>query len=426
MNKLRKVIAKSIQKDEGLLKHGSILFFALIITSIFNYLFQVYVGRALGPANYGIFGSLVSILHILSVPAGVVRLTIARFISEFRAKSEYGKAKYLAFYSFKRLLFFGLGCSVLIIFCSGVITSFLHLPSRIPLLILGLVLLISVIYPIAIGVLQGLQNFFQLGLNHIFAAGFKLIFGVLLLFIGLGVNGALLALFLGPLVALLLAFIPLKFLFWEEKVEAKDYEIIQYSLPVLIAMLCLTLITSVDIILVKHFFDPTESGYYVAASLLAKVILFATLPIGNAMFPKVSELHAREEDTMPILRSSLFYVGLISLLCLIIYFVNPTFVVSTLFGSAYPGTIGLIGIFGVGMMFFSLSHINIMYKLAVKKFRFLYILTVAPILEIVLIVFFHFTLITVVEIFLIVAASLFFGMLFVDRSSDSFPLSKGS
>ena len=411
MNKLKKFI----QKDAGLLKHGSILFFALIITGIFNYLFQVYVGRALGPVDYGIFGSLVSILYILSVPAGVVHTTTTKFVSDFRAKSEYGKVKYLMFYSSKRLLFFGLGCFVLISVCSGVFTSFLHIPSRIPILIMGLVLLISMIYPLVVGILQGLQDFSQLALNQITGAGFKLIFGVLLVFIGLGVNGALLALFLGLLIALLLAFIPLRFLFREKKMETENCEILRYSLPVLIAMLCLTSIENTDIILVKHFFDSVEAGYYAAASLLAKVILFATGAIVGAMFPKVSELHAKEEDTLPLLKSSLFYVGLISLLCLIVYFVNPTFVVNALFGSKYPGTIGLIGVFGVGMLFFSLTCICVMYDLAVKDFKFLYPLIIASILEVFLIVFFHATLITVVEIFLITNVCLFFGMLLINK-----------
>jgi O-antigen/teichoic acid export membrane protein len=411
MNRLEKFI----QKDEGLLKHGSILFFALVITSIFNYLFQLYVGRALGPVNYGIFSSLVSILYILSVPAGVINTTITKFVSDFRAKSEHGKIKYLMLHASKRILVFGFGCFILIAVCSDVLASFLHVPSKRPIIILGLVLLISLLYPLVVGLLQGLQDFFQLALNQIAGAGFKLLFGISLVFIGLGVNGALLALFLGLGIAFLLAFIPLRFLFREQKMKTENYELVRYSLPVFTAMLCLTSIGNTDIILVKHFFDSIDAGYYAAASLLAKIIFFTTGAIVGAMFPKVSELQVIGEDSSPLLRSCLFYVGLISLPYLILYFGYPNFVVNILFGSKYPSTVGLIGLFGVGMLFFSWAYIGVMYDLAVNDYKFLYPLVIAAILQVFLIIFFHATLITVVEIFLIINAFLFLGILLVDK-----------
>jgi O-antigen/teichoic acid export membrane protein len=54
-------------RDDDLLKHASIMFIASIIAGVCNYIYQLYMGRALGPEEYGIFGSLFAIFYIISV-----------------------------------------------------------------------------------------------------------------------------------------------------------------------------------------------------------------------------------------------------------------------------------------------------------------------------------------------------------------------
>mgnify|MGYP003565942060 CR=1 FL=1 len=66
MNEFAKRSLEFLNHD-NLLKHSSIMFIATLIGSACNYLFQLYMGRALGPADYGVFGSLFAIFYILSV-----------------------------------------------------------------------------------------------------------------------------------------------------------------------------------------------------------------------------------------------------------------------------------------------------------------------------------------------------------------------
>jgi len=53
-----------LRKDE-LVKNGTIMFGT--IAGIFNYIYQVYMGRALGPEEYGIFGALFAIFYLLGI-----------------------------------------------------------------------------------------------------------------------------------------------------------------------------------------------------------------------------------------------------------------------------------------------------------------------------------------------------------------------
>lgn len=399
-----------LKTDNNLLKHSSIIFIATVISGVFGYLFQLYVGRALGPEGYGEFSALVSILIITSVPASTIITTVALFTSEYKAKAEYGKIKHLLVYSLNKLFIFGLIGFLLISLASGVIASFLKIPDTIPIFIIGLIFLVSAIYPLTTGALQGLQNFTQAGLNGIIGAAFKLAFSMVFIYIGWGVSGAMLALFVSTLLAFLLALVPLRFILKEASIKIQNRDILQYSLPVFVTSLIITLISNIDVVLVKHYFSATEAGYYSAASLISKVIFFVTAPIATVMFPKVSELHIKKEITINVLKNCLAYTCLLSLIAVIAYWAVPNFVVGMLFGQEYAEAIRIIGIFGIALMFFSLSYILIIYNMAIKNFSFLYITTAILLLEVSLLSIFHESLFTVVKILAILFIMLFIGL----------------
>ncbi|VVB91315.1 Polysaccharide biosynthesis protein [uncultured archaeon] len=406
-----KKIPNILKTDNNLLKFSSIIFIATILGGGINYFFQIYVGRALGPEGYGEFSALISLLYITSVPAGTISTTIVLFTSEFRANSEFGKIKYLLIYSIKKLLLFGIAGFILIWIASGVIASFLNIDSNIPILFIGLIFVISAVYPIVTGALQGLQKFIHAGINSILAAIVKLISGILLVYIGLGVNGAMLSLFISPLIAFLLALIPLRYILMEKSVKTPNMKILHYSLPVFITILIITLISNIDVMIVKHYFNANDAGYYSAASLISKIIFFVTGSIATVMLPNVSELHIKKENTLRILKNCLGYTFFLSTIAVFFYWVAPDFVVSLLFGREYAVATRIIGILGISMMFFSLSYMIIIYNIAIKNFRFIYMTTAILILEIILMSIFHENLYVVAKILAALFILLFAGLL---------------
>ncbi len=401
----------NLKIDNSLLKYSSIIFIATIFGGAINYLFQVYIGRALGPEGYGEFSALVSLLYITSVPAGTISTTIALFTSEYRGRSEFGKIKYLLIYSIKKLLIFGLTGFLLIGISSVAIASYLNLPTHIPILVIGLIFIISAIYPITTGALQGLQKFTHAGINGILASIFKLISGILLVYIGWGVNGAMLSLFISPLFGFLLALIPLRFIMKEVSIKTQNMEILQYSFPVFITIFIITLISNIDVMIVKHYFNAADAGYYSAASLISKIIFFATGSIATVMLPKVSELNLKRENTLSVLKNCLGYTFFISLVAVLVYWMLPDLVVGMLFGMEYEETTRIIGILGLAMMFFSLSYIIIIYNIAVKNFRFIYMTAAVLLFEIILLSVFHETLFAVTKILSVLFFMLFAGLI---------------
>jgi len=79
-----------------------------------------------------------------------------------------------------------------------------------------------------------------------------------------------------------------------------------YAVPTFVTVLFLTSFTSTDVILVKHFFNSHDAGFYAGLSLIGKVIFYFTAPIPAVMFPLLVKRHATGKNFV-----NLFYLALI-------------------------------------------------------------------------------------------------------------------
>ena len=394
---------------DRLTKQISVVFIASTVTNIANYLFHVFMSRTLGPSSYGIMVSLISIFFIISIPATTIQTSIAKYTSHFKAQNQYGKVGVLLSGSLKGLSLAGIAAFIIFLLGSSYIASFLKISSKIPVIIVGASLSFALILPSPLGILQGLQRFGQFGANLVIQSFSKLLLGILLVYLGLGVSGALSAFTISFLAGLLIALISLAFLFRQSNTDddVNFSEIYRYSFPVLITILCFTLLTNIDVVLVKRFFASSEAGYYSAASIVSKIIIYLPGAIGAVMFPRTSELYSLNQDTISVLRRSLFYTALLCGGAMVGYFSIPSFIVKVIFGEQYLATIPLIGVFGLAMCFFSLTNILLMYQLSIHRLEFVKILIIATALEVVLITLFHRTLTQVILSLLIVSLFLF-------------------
>ncbi|RLG00984.1 hypothetical protein DRN58_02700 [Thermococci archaeon] len=382
-----------MDNNSNLLKHGSIIFISIIVARFFGYIFQIYVARVLGPEDYGIFGSLFSLFLILTIPVGTIQTVISRFTSDYKVKSEYGKIKSLMISALKKLSKVGILGFVLMILASFPLAKFLKIPTPIPLFILAISIIFSFIVPVAMGILQGLQNFKWLGLNMSLQTLFRLIFAILLISLRLSINGVILSFSLGYLFSFLLCFVPLRFLFNEkdnnENLEIS--EIYKYTYPVLVATGILLLMQNIDVILVKHFFSSEEAGFYAAASNIGKIIFFLGSGLAIALFPKVSELHSAGKPSLNLLRESLIYIVPLSVLFIVGCALFNEFITTLFFGLEYLYSATLLPYFATAMSFLGISSIIFRYLIAIKNFKFLIPLLITASLETAAILFFHST-----------------------------------
>jgi len=269
------------------------------------------------------------------------------------------------------------------------------------------------------GGLQGLQRFGSLAFNLIVNGGLKLALVILFVRLGLGPLGAMGAIALSYFIVVFLSFFLLRgFLSRAKGISPKEpnpeisnpfniSEVYHYFFPVGITLLCFMVLTSVDLILVKHFFTPLEAGYYSVAQMVGKIILFLPLPIIMVMFPKLSSMESQREKKLKILEKSLWLSGFSCTIVALICILFPSFVMKILTGEVYFKCVPLIRYFSVNMTFFSVALIILYYQISTNKRMFLYPLFLLTLIQIGLIIIFHKTLIQVLMTVSIIAFCLF-------------------
>jgi len=379
------------------LKDNLVLFIGLFTNAAFSYLFHFIMGRSLGPSGYGDLNVIIAINYIILVFFNTIQTSITRFTAKYKTKNEFGKVNSLIRSASKSLLKKSLIISFIFSLTIPLLGKFLKLSNPWILIWLIPIIIISLIYPITRGALQGLQKFKSLSISYIGEGSIKVISGIILIALGLKTHGAVIAIGIGLILSYLLTLKPLKTILKTAKESINKKEIYSYSFPALITIFFLTLMFSLDILLVKHFLPEKQAGFYAALAIFGKVILFSIIPITQVMFPKITEAKELNKNYKKILYKSLILSSLISIIILAIFFFLPKLMVTTLFGNEYSSIIPLLGLMGLMMVFFSISYLLCFYNLSLNRKNFNWIILVFLIAEITAIITSHTTLFEIIR-----------------------------
>ncbi len=375
-------------KDESLVRDSLILFAATMIANLSGFLYHFVMGRILGPADYGILGVGLSLFYILLVPLFVIQMSISKFVSKFKARDDKKSIDTLYRRSLRKILALGLVFTLAFVLLSFFLSNYLKTPI-IVLWIVALAVPFVLLLSINRGLLQGMQDFRNLGKNFIAEALTKFIVGVVLTVIGLGVFGAVFGMTASYIFAFIFSFIILKKYRKKNNKKLDSKIIYKYSVPVLIALLSLTLFYSLDIIMVKHYFNDINAGYYAAFSLLGRIAFFASLAIVFVLFPKVSEMHELGKANIHLLKKAMVLISIVCGVIILGYLMFPKLVVLVLFGSQYLSITKYIAVFAVIMALFSYVYLISFYNLSINRTGFVYYLTLLNIAEVLLLIKFH-------------------------------------
>lgn len=395
-----------------IIKEGTLLFISTMIGNIASYFFQFFMSRKLSIEDFGVFNSLMSLFIITAVPIGTLLTIIARYTSQFKAKGEYEKIHIMYKSAGSRIALIGIICVIAFIFLSGNIMVFLNLSARAPIVIIGLMLAVNFILTLNLGVLQGLQRFWFLGVNMGLNGVIRLILGIVFVYLGFKVNGALGATLLAGAVVFMITVVPLrKFLLNPAKcniINGSSYkDVFSESMPVMLTYLSFAILTNIDLILVKHFFTPEDAGNYAAVAILGRTVLYLPGAIAIAMFPMVAENHTLNKKSHSLLKNALLFSAVLSGMGMALFIVIPEFILTISMGGKYAPVSNLLRLFGIAMFPFSMMNIMINFNLARRRVKFLYTLIFACALQIMLISLFHSTLVEVLLIMMGVGVILF-------------------
>jgi O-antigen/teichoic acid export membrane protein len=232
----------------------------------------------------------------------------------------------------------------------------------------------------------------------------RLVFAIGLVFLGLGTAGALGAQIIAGVGTFVIALIPIgSILRRPVSIDRSGHglalrDILAYGGLILVGTTCFAALTNMDVMIVKHYFAPTEAGQYAAASVLAKIILFFPGAIATVLFPKAAERHALQQDPSKMARqAAAAVIGLCGGLAGI-YFIIPEFLIRLLYGPGYEPTIPLVGFLGVAMALFALVNLQMTYYFSIHKTRYIPLLAGSTMIQTVAMLLFHDSLIDVIII----------------------------
>jgi O-antigen/teichoic acid export membrane protein len=350
----------------GMLKNSTIVVAGIILSNILAYIFHIYVGRSLGPVEYGVFGALMALFMIIALPAGAISYAITKFTAKLNSKKEYGKIGLLRKKVANRVWIYSVIFFLAIALLSPFIADYLKIGSIVPIIFVGFTLIFAMILPVNRGILQGMKKFKIYSWNTIIESITRLGLVILLLFLGLKVNGAILAYGLGYLIAFLLIFPFIKETKFGKNESLDMKQIYRFILLVLIVNLILQGIINVPTIFIKHFMTSEFTGYWTAALTLARATLFIATGITIVMFPEVAE-KKDQKDKKIVFKKALILTLLASVGIALIFWVIPQVFISLLYGSEFLGAVPILKWMGIAMIGVSGLQLSLNYWLAGRE-----------------------------------------------------------
>jgi O-antigen/teichoic acid export membrane protein len=299
----------------------------------------------------------------------------------------------------KTILYLAIALSLLIVAISPVATNFLHLDSVLSVALVGPILFFSLITLVNQSTSQGLLKFWGIVGPNLTSSLGKLTFGVLFVYLGYSLTGAIFGVVISAFMAYVLSISIVK---GEVNITNFDPKILipftKYALPVLGQALAFTSLFTVDVILVKHYFPSQEAGLYAAVSMLGKIIYFAASPIIHVMFPVVSQKKSDGKNYDQVFFISLAATSAIAYGIVVFYKLFPEFTTGLLYGSQYLSASIYLVWMGMFTATYTVCSLLVNFALSLGKTKVVLIPMLVSLLQVFLISIYHNDLFQVIKI----------------------------
>ncbi|HET8671865.1 MAG TPA: oligosaccharide flippase family protein, partial [Candidatus Saccharimonadales bacterium] len=303
-------------RQSQFLRQNTIFFLGSVAVGVLNYLYYPIIGRIMTPAAFGEVQTLISLFLQLTIFLTVFSLVVVNIVANV---TDAGRRDKLVLEFEKLALLVSTMLLIATIVLQPFLKEFFQFSSSWPFVILALAMVATVPYTMRSAFLRGKQRFGLAALSNLVGAGGKILFSVLLVTIGLGAAGAIGGLVLAQILACTLV------MWWAyrnglisnaHRFSLPDIRLLlpelKYGLLVLVSLLAITLQYSVDVVIIKHFFDAHQAGLYAGIASVARIIFFLTASVALVLMPSV-KINNPPERNRNLLYKSLILLGGLSL-----------------------------------------------------------------------------------------------------------------
>lgn len=389
-------------RSSAFLRHNLIFFVGSVATGALNYLYYPVLGRLLEPTAFGEVQALVSLFLQLSIFLTVLGLVTVNVVANYENK----KQRNQVVFEFEKLaLLVSLVVLAVVAVFSNQLRRFLQFETTWPFIILMMSIVASVPFMFRSSFLRGQQKFGVASLATLLGAGGKLLLSALLVAIGWGTAGAIGGIAVAQVIASAYAAwyaakYGLRRLPESKRLALPNMRVLlpelKYGLLVLTGSLIVTLQYSIDIIVVKHYFDAHEAGLYAGISSVARIIFFLTASISLVLLPSI-KLRQSAKQNQQLLVKSIALLVLVGVPVLLVFMAAPKFVVGLLMGHGYSVYAAILPKLSLAIFIISLMNLFVSYYIALRRYAIAFVVIIGAVVTYTLMAGHHSSLGAVVD-----------------------------
>ena len=360
-----------------------------------NYLYNLALGRVLGPGAFADAAILITLMLVLSFVAMTFQLAVAKFTTEF----DHTKQAAFIQRAYKQASRFGVLLGAAIVVFATELQEVFQTESAVMFTIFGIAVPVYFIMSVNRGNLQGKRSFIELSVTYQLemVCRLALTFAFLLIF---NISSSI-----AVSSAIAISFVAGVFPFKKLKTKrisrtsltAKENKmILQFFVLTACYELTQIICNNSDILLVKHYFPSHDAGLYASLALIGRVVYFVTWMFVMLLLPTVVAMRKEGKNSVPVLLKYVGYISAFASAIVAFTFLFPSLAVQVLFGEQYMAIAPLLGWYALATSFFALSNIFAYYYLSLDHYKPIVIAAVFGVLQVVLIVCFHDSLYQVV------------------------------
>ena len=349
---------------------------ALVFTLVFT--------RVLGQSGYGSLAALISTFLILNVPGYALQTTVAREVSAAVAAGDPDAGAAVGRW-LRRLAVLALALTVVAALGRDVLAAIIGVED-VPWAAAATPLAgaLWLILSVERGALVGFRRYRLVGGSIIVEQIARLVFGLVLVAVGLDVTGA----FLGTPLSLALVSLAL----WRPLsrsvgphgavVERPGHRLRDLALRAWAPIVALGLIAWLQdghVIVVKHLASSHDAGAWAALAVAGKAIMFVAIGLAGYVVPEVARAASHGRDPRAVLVRTMALIGALAVPMVLVYLVAGEQVLEIAF--SVSGGAGALPFVGLAMALLAFSYLATQFQLALHRVRFIVLLAVAAIAQ---------------------------------------------
>ncbi len=345
-----------------------IFMLSILLVNGGNYIYNLLLGRILGPTEFADAAILITFLLVLSFVGMTFQIVTAKYAVLFKDEK---LATFLRLIT-KYASFFGILFGAVIFFFHKELQLIFHTQTSSMFWIFALGLPLYFLMSVNRGLYQGKDVLNKLSLTYQSEMISRLVITIAVVLLIPAIPSSI-AIAIGIVISFVFGLFPFQksivkstIVITEKLVETKSI-IIFFGLTAFYELTQI-IINNSDIILVKHYFDNEQAGLYASLALIGRVVYFVSWMFVMLLLPKVIQLKKDGKNTLPILLKYVGYIVILSTLIVTFTWLFPEFVVRLMFGEQYISISPLLWKYALATSIFAIANIFAYYFLSIGKY----------------------------------------------------------